>query len=210
MDASIRFRGLIWLGGLGCALVALLAVSPAARAGVVTDGVPGSPGCPQISDKPNAVAHVDYQGVQHITYCYGPITINPGQNIIRLRPAIDGNHQSLWPQQPGYITRFDPEFVYADGSVPRVDVLHLHHAVWAVNGAPQFAVGEEKTVQQLPRASGSSRSRLTWHLASCANSWSWASDSPFHPSRWSRCGTRTSRSSRTSSRSCVRSCGISR
>ena len=55
---------------------------------------------------------------------------------------------------PGYITRFDPEFIYADGTVPRVDVLHLHHAVWAVNGAPQFAVGEEKTVQQLPQGFG--------------------------------------------------------
>jgi plastocyanin len=154
MEASIRRRGLIWLAGLGCALVALLLVSPAARAGVVTDGTPGSPGCPPIAEKPDAVDHVDYAGVKHITYCYGPIKINPGQNIIRLRPAIDAGAQKLWPQQPGYITRFDPEFIYADGSVPRVDVLHLHHAVWAVNGAPQFAVGEEKTVQQLPQGFG--------------------------------------------------------
>ena len=51
---------------------------------------------------------------------------------------------------PGYITRFDPELVYPNGKVPRVDILHLHHAVWIVNGNPQFAVGEEKTIVQLP------------------------------------------------------------
>ena len=142
------------LVAFGFAIVMLLVGSSAARAGVVQDGTPGDPGCPPIADKPNAVAHVDYTGVEHITYCYGPITIAPGQNIIKLRPAIDGNGNKLWPQEDGYITRFDPEFIYADGTVPRVDVLHLHHAVWAVNGAPQFAVGEEKTVQQLPNGFG--------------------------------------------------------
>ena len=40
--------------------------------------------CPPIKDKPKAISHVNYQGVQHLTYCYGPVTINPGQNIIRL------------------------------------------------------------------------------------------------------------------------------
>jgi plastocyanin len=105
--------------------------------------------CPPIADKPGAIPHVNYQGVQHLTYCYGPVTINPGQNIIRL------NGTNLFPQVPGYITRFDPELVYANGNVPRVDVLHLHHAVWAVNGAnPQFAAGEEKTIFQLPRGFG--------------------------------------------------------
>ena len=92
--------------------------------------------------------------MKRITYCYGPINIAPGQNIIKLRAAVDTVGEKLWPQQPGYITRFDPEFVYTDGSVPRVDVLHLHHAVWAVNGNPQFAAGEEKTIQQLPQGFG--------------------------------------------------------
>ncbi len=93
-------------------------------------------GCPAIADKPDAIAHVDYTGVEHKTYCYGPMTITPGQNIINLRPAVDAMGNKLWPQEDGYITRFDPEFIYADGSVPRVDVLHLHHAVWLVNGRP--------------------------------------------------------------------------
>ncbi len=146
MEASFR-PGVRLLAAFGCALAVLLVISPAARAGVNGQ-------CPPIADKPNAINHVDYTGVQHLTYCYGPITITPGQNIIRLRPAIDGNGTKLWPQQDGYITRFDPELIYADGTVPRVDVLHLHHAVWGVNGRPQFAVGEEKTIQQMPTGFG--------------------------------------------------------
>jgi plastocyanin len=147
MDAAIRLRVRVWGVVFGCALAAPLLISPAARAGVNGQ-------CPPIADKPDAISHVDYQGVEHLTYCFGPISIRPGQNNIRLRPAIDGNGTKLWPQEDGYITRFDPEFIYADGSVPRVDVLHLHHAVWLVNGSPQFAVGEEKTIQQLPTGFG--------------------------------------------------------
>ena len=149
MEALIRPRVRHWLVAFAFAIVASLLISPAARAGV-GEG-PGQ--CPAIADKPDAVPHVDYTGVEHLTYCY-PVTITPGQNIIRLRPAVDPSSSKLWPQEDGYITRFDPEFVYADGSVPRVDVLHLHHAVWLVNGSPQFAAGEEKTIQQLPTGFG--------------------------------------------------------
>ena len=123
------------LAAFAFAVAASLLISPAARAGVVIDGTPQTAGCPPIADKPGAIPEVNYTGMQHITYCYGPINIAPGQNIIKLRTAVDTVGQKLWPQQPGYITRFDPEFVYTDGSVPRVDVLHLHHAVWAVNVA---------------------------------------------------------------------------
>jgi plastocyanin len=104
--------------------------------------------CPPIQNKPGAIPHVPYNGVQHLTYCYGPISVKPGQNIIRLNPT------KLFPSQPGYITRFDPELVYSNGTVPRVDVLHLHHAVWIVNGNPQFATGEEKTILQMPTGFG--------------------------------------------------------
>ena len=145
MEAAIRLGIRHWLAAFGCAVVALLVISPAAKAGVNGQ-------CPAIADKPDAIPHVDYPNVQHITYCY-PVNVTPGQNIIRFRPAIDGG-QKLWPQEDGYITRFDPELIYADGTVPPVDVLHLHHAVWAVNGNPQFAVGEEKTIQQLPQGFG--------------------------------------------------------
>jgi plastocyanin len=150
MEAAIRNGIRNWLAAFGFAVVALLLISPAARAGVNGQ-------CPSIADKPDAIPHVDYMDggvsqVQHLTYCY-PVNITPGQNIIRFRPAIDGG-QKLWPQVDGYITRFDPELIYADGTVPPVDVLHLHHAVWAVNGNPQFAVGEEKTIEQMPQGFG--------------------------------------------------------
>jgi plastocyanin len=116
----------------------VLAIAPA-LAGAAT--------CPQIKNKPGAVAHAAYQGVQHLTYCV-PVTISPGQNVIRY------NGTSLKPNVPGFITRFDPELVYDDGKVPRVDVIHLHHAVWLVKGSPQFAAGEEKTITQLPQGFG--------------------------------------------------------
>ena len=121
--------------GLLLTLGALLLASPEARAD----------GCPPIQNKPHAIPHVNYTGVRHMTFCYGPVSVKPGQNIIRLNPT------DLFPQKPGYITRFDPELVYPSGRVPRVDVLHLHHAVWAVNFAPQFATGEEKSILQMPR-----------------------------------------------------------
>ncbi len=127
-----------WAAGLLCAL-ASLSLLPSEAAGA---------GCPPIKNKPGAIPHVPYDGVEHLTYCSGPVAVNPGQNIIRLNPT------SLFPSEPGYITRFDPELVYSDGTVPRVDVLHLHHAVWIVNGNPQFATGEEKTILQLPKGFG--------------------------------------------------------
>ena len=98
---ALGVRG--WALALLCALAALLLGSPKAHAAT----------CPTIQDKPEAIPHVNYQGVQHLTYCYGPVTINPGQNVIRI------NATNLFPTQPGYITRFDPELVYPNGTVPR-------------------------------------------------------------------------------------------
>jgi plastocyanin len=125
------------VAGFLCALGALWIASPGSAAGA----------CPPIQNKPGAIPHVEYQGLQRLTYCQR-VTVQPGQNIIRL------NGTNLFPRVPGYITRFDPELVYANGTVPRVDVVHLHHAVWVVNGSPQFAAGEEKTITQAPRGFG--------------------------------------------------------
>jgi plastocyanin len=147
MDAMTRPGRINSFFAFGCALVALLLFAPAAKAGVNGQ-------CPPIADKPGAIPHVDYPGIQHLTYCYGPVNIAPGQNIIQFQPAVDTIGNKLWPQQDGYITRFDPELIYTNGSVPPVDVVHLHHGVWAVNGQPQFAAGEEKTIQQLPQGFG--------------------------------------------------------
>ncbi|MEA2124206.1 MAG: hypothetical protein QOI80_988 [Solirubrobacteraceae bacterium] len=91
----------------------------------------------------------DYPGLQHQHYEFGPVKINPGQN------AIDIDVNQLKPAVPGYITRFKPDLVYADDhSTPRVDVIHLHHGVWLIDGYPTFAAGEEKTVALMPQGYG--------------------------------------------------------
>jgi len=97
-------------------------------------------------------------GAQRLTYRVGPFNIIPGQNDI----GYNGMDQK--PKVDGYITRMRPDLVYTDGTVPRVDVLHLHHGVW-VNmsgkdatwpGLPErfFAAGEEKTIMSLPKGYG--------------------------------------------------------
>ena len=65
-------------------------------------------------------------GVQRLHYEFGPVHIAPGQNTIE----FEGN--ALKPDVPGHIVRFKPNLEYADGTIPRVDVIHLHHGVWLV------------------------------------------------------------------------------
>ena len=98
---------------------------------------------------PVSPASATTKGAKRITYKFGPVDIKPGQNTI----SFEGNN--AFPKVPGYITRFRPDLVrVSDGSIPRVDVLHLHHAVWLINGHPQFAAGEEKTIADLPPGYG--------------------------------------------------------
>jgi plastocyanin len=87
--------------------------------------------------------------VQHLHFKYGPVTIQPGQNTI----SIDGDKIPR-PKVSGWIVGFRPNLRRPGGSVPRVDVIHLHHAVWLINGRPTFAAGEEKTRVKLPRGFG--------------------------------------------------------
>jgi hypothetical protein len=90
-----------------------------------------------------------YPGMQTLHYEFGPIALTPGQNTIEV--ALN----NLKPDVPGYITRFSPGLVYtSDGTTPRVDVVHLHHGVWLINGYPTFAAGEEKTIGTLPQGYG--------------------------------------------------------
>jgi plastocyanin len=86
--------------------------------------------------------------IQHLSYRFGPVTIQPGQNSIEFEP------NRLKPPVDGYILSFTPNLTRLDGSVPPVDVLHLHHGVWLSNGAPLFAVGEEKTNLHMPPGYG--------------------------------------------------------
>ena len=69
--------------------------------------------------------------VQHIKYRFGPLAIHPGQNTI----SFDGDKVPR-PKRAGWIVGFRPNLEYTNGKIPGVDVLHLHHAVWLINGQP--------------------------------------------------------------------------
>jgi plastocyanin len=91
-----------------------------------------------------------YPGLQHLHYRFGPVHIAPGQNLIKFMPIAATSKPSV----PGYITAFRPNLTYANGKVPRVDVVHLHHGVWIVDGETRWASGEEKTFDDLPQGFG--------------------------------------------------------
>ncbi|MCA1726707.1 MAG: hypothetical protein LC722_03335 [Actinobacteria bacterium] len=64
------------------------------------------------------------------------------------------------PLYDGFMVRFKPDFVLADGTVPPIENLHLHHAVWSSftgnygNYGAWAASGEEKTTFHVPRGYG--------------------------------------------------------
>ena len=98
-------------------------------------------------------------GAQRIHYEVGPLMVKTGQNNIAVTaPGIPK------PEADGFVVRIDPNLRLEDGSIPAVDVIHLHHGVWLNLGArdattpraPErfFAAGEEKTITQLPAGYG--------------------------------------------------------
>jgi hypothetical protein len=102
-------------------------------------------------------ASAEGSGVQHLRYRFGPVAIRPGQN------AIEFSVTELKPRIDGSIVGFRPDLRRADGSVPPVDVIHLHHGVWlnlsraaAASFGPErlFAAGEEKTILRTPPGYG--------------------------------------------------------
>ena len=94
--------------------------------------------------------------VQHVKYRYGPLTIKPGQNTI----SLDGERIPR-PKVAGWIVGFRPNLERANGKIPGVDVLHLHHAVWIINGELTFAAGEEKTTPSCRARSAGATGRRT-------------------------------------------------
>src|SRR5215207_5619011 len=100
--------------------------------------------------KETYLPRVTYPGQQTLTYKIGPLPIKPGADDIRFRNV----GPQFRPKVPGYITRFKPTLTRADGTLPPVDVIHLHHAVWIINGLPTLAAGEEKSIVQQPRGFG--------------------------------------------------------
>jgi hypothetical protein len=82
---------------------------------------------------------------------YGPLHVTPGDNLILIGPVTIER-----PTEPGYVVRFKPNLVRLDGSVPPIDVIHLHHSVWISTAFsyPMFASGEEKTTFSMPSGYG--------------------------------------------------------
>lgn len=99
-------------------------------------------------------------GVQRLTYRYGPLLAAPGQNLILAGPVTIER-----PAGDGFVTRIEPNLVGADGKVPPVEVLHMHHAVLlnlsrrdlsspSLPGERFYAFAEEKTVARSPAGYG--------------------------------------------------------
>jgi plastocyanin len=93
----------------------------------------------------------DKNGVRYYKYTYGPLKIIPGANDIKFEAD---KMRGARPSVDGHITYFKPDLVRKNGKVPRVDVIHLHHAVWLINGYPTFAAGEEKSIIRAPKGFG--------------------------------------------------------
>jgi plastocyanin len=97
--------------------------------------------------------------VQHLHFSYGPLDIAPGQNVIQ-----NNRFAVPQPQEDGWVVGFKPNLRLPDGTVPPVDVLHLHHGVWAVVNRPDatsrllperfIAAGEEKSTLEFPDGYG--------------------------------------------------------
>jgi hypothetical protein len=98
--------------------------------------------------------HERYPGAcQRLRFAYGPLAVKPGQNDVLIGPITTEK-----PAQDGYITRFKPNLVRSDGSVPPVEQVHLHHGTWlstpSYGSGPFFAAGEEKTIAPYPKGYG--------------------------------------------------------
>jgi plastocyanin len=101
-----------------------------------------------------APAYERYPGAcQRLRFAYGPIHVKPGQNDVLIEPVTIEK-----PMQDGYVTRFKPNLVLPDGTVPPVEQVHLHHGTWIsqpdYGSGPFFAAGEEKTIAPFPKGYG--------------------------------------------------------
>ena len=109
-----------------------------------------------------------YPGMQVLHYHAGPYVVTPGR-----QPHPAGQEPCAQAARGRLHGADDPEpaLRHADGkccgTVPRVDVIHLHHGVWLTNGAagegegnstgpfyPFMASGEEKTIYDFPHGYG--------------------------------------------------------
>ena len=150
------------LVGAGIAATALSDTRAQAQTSVTSDN--------EIPTTTTRAPTTDKNGVQHLHFEYGPLDIKPGQNIIET-----AKYRIPQPEEDGWIVGFRPNLQLPDGKIPPVDVLHLHHGVWAVYSRrdatfpiyPErfIAAGEEKTALELPAPYGYRYSTTdTWYL----------------------------------------------
>ena len=130
-------------------------------------GTPASAGAPGFrAVPPPAGAHTELvgrstraDGTERLRYRYGPLSAAPGQNLTLVGPvAIEK------PALDGYVTHVVPGLERTDGSIPPVERVHMHHAVFfnlarrdrAVPDWPErfFGFAEEKTRGQFPDGFG--------------------------------------------------------
>ena len=88
-------------------------------------------------------------GCKRIRYAYGPVAVRPGANLQLMWNGIQK------PTYDSYITRLTADLYRTDGTVPPVDIVHLHHGAWLSqpmygNFPIFFAAGEEKTHFETP------------------------------------------------------------
>jgi hypothetical protein len=135
-------------GRLGCLLAFVVLALPGSA---LADDPALGLGAPQLSDStctPGSPA-----GCQRLRFAYGPLTVQPGANAQFLGLNIQK------PLYDGYVSRLTANLYRTDGTVPPVDVVHLHHGAWLSNrlygNFPVFfAAGEEKTHLQVPSGYG--------------------------------------------------------
>ncbi len=96
-----------------------------------------------------------YPGLcERLKFAYGPLLIKPGQNDVLLEPITIQS-----PRRNGYMTRFKPDLVLPDGTIPPVEELMFHHGTWLSvptygGTVPFLASGEEKSIGSFPRGYG--------------------------------------------------------
>ncbi|MFL5895281.1 MAG: hypothetical protein ACJ76Z_09215 [Thermoleophilaceae bacterium] len=133
------------------ALTAVALVAAPARADVGAVAAKEGLGAPPLAS--NACSDATYPDCRRLRFAYGPLTVEPGANQQLLGLNI------AKPMYDGYVTRLSANLYRTDGSVPPVDVVHLHHGAWVSspsygNFPVFFATGEEKTHFQLPPGYG--------------------------------------------------------
>jgi hypothetical protein len=160
-------RALVVLGVLIALAVAACgggsSTSSDSKSAAPAGGAEGEQAAPAVPDGPAGASGVLESdpvapGAERLIYKYGPIKIEPGQNNIDFTEQID------MPEEDGWIVRTAVDVMREDGSIPAVDVIHLHHGVWLNTsradptsaGLPEryFAAGEEKTIMTAPEGFG--------------------------------------------------------